>query len=208
MDYQLILDVLKNDAPLRVIEHLTLVLVTMTICIIVAIPLSVAFTRNRESKILKVVLSILSVFQSIPSFAFIALALPLLGIGVVPAIVALVAQSLLPVVRGSIVGLISVDKKVIESARGMGMNKKKILFDVELPLAMHSIINGIKTSTIYATSAATLAGFIGAGGLGILISRGLSVLVTEYILIGSILGAMLAISLDTILNKIKNKFTY
>lgn len=208
MDYQLILDVLKNDAPLRVIEHLTLVLVTMAICIVVAIPLSVAFTRNRESKILKVILSILSIFQSIPSFAFIALALPLLGIGVIPAIVALVAQSLLPVVRGSIVGFINVDKKAIEAARGMGMNKKKILFDVELPLAMHSIINGIKTSTIYATSAATLAGFIGAGGLGILISRGLSVLVTEYILIGSILGAILAISLDTILNKIKNKFTY
>lgn len=208
MDYQLILDVLKNDAPLRVIEHLTLVLLTMTICIVVAIPLSVAFTRNRESKILKIILNVLSVFQSIPSFAFIALALPLLGIGFVPAIVALVAQSLLPVVRGSIVGLLNVDKSAIEAAKGMGMNKKKILFDVELPLAMHSIINGIKTSTIYATSAATLAGFIGAGGLGILISRGLSVLVTEYILIGSILGAILAISLDTILNKIKNKFTY
>lgn len=208
MDYQLIFDVLRNDAPLRVIEHLTLVIVTMTICVVVAIPLSVAFTRNRESKILKIILNILSVFQSIPSFAFIALALPLLGIGFVPAIVALVAQSLLPVVRGSIVGLINVDKNAIEAARGMGMSKKKILFDVELPLAMHSIINGIKTSTIYATSAATLAGFIGAGGLGILISRGLSVLVTEYILIGSILGAILAISLDTILNKIKNKFTY
>lgn len=208
MDYHLILETLKNDAPLRVLEHLILVIVAIIICIIIAIPLSIAFTRNKNSKLLKIVLSLLSIFQTIPSFAFIALTMPLLGIGFMPAIVALVSQSILPIVSGSIVGIMNVDKNSIEAAKGMGMSKQKILLYVELPLAMHSIINGIRTSTVYATSAATLAGFIGAGGLGVLISRGLSVIMTEYIIVGSILGAILAISLDFILDKVKNKFIY
>lgn len=208
MDYQLILTTLKDDAPLRILEHIYLVVATMTLCILIAVPISVLFTRNRNSIILKSLLRIMSIFQSIPSFAFIALAMPLLGIGFVPAVVALVAQSLLPIVRGSIVGFMNVDKNTIEAARGMGMNKWDILFQVEFPLAMYSIINGIKTSTVYATSAATLAGFIGAGGLGVLISRGLSLIISEYILVGSVLGALLAISLDTLLNKVKNKFIY
>ena len=208
MNFQLILQTLKKDALLRVSEHLLLVVVTMVICIIIGVPFAIIFTRKKDSKILKILLNVLSIFQSIPSFAFIALALPLLGIGFVPAIVALVAQSLLPIIRGSIVGLMDVDKSAIEAAKGMGMNKREILLDVELPLAMHSIVNGIKTSTVYATSAATLAGFIGSGGLGVLISRGLSVMTTEYIIVGSILGAIIAIALDATLNKVKNKFIY
>ncbi len=208
MDYQLILKTLENDVPILVLQHLYLVLATMLICIVIAIPISVLFTRNKENMFLKALLKVMSIFQSIPSFAFIALAMPLLGIGVLPAVVALVAQSILPIVRGSIVGFMNVDKSTIEAAKGMGMNKWEILFNVEFPLAMSSIINGIKTSTVYATSAATLAGFIGAGGLGILISRGLSLIISEYIFIGSVIGALLAISLDTVLNKIKNKFTY
>ena len=208
MDYQLMLETVKDDALLRSLEHISLVITTMIICVVIAFPISIAFTRNRDSMLLKMILRILSVFQTIPSFAFIALAMPLLGIGFIPAIAALVAQSLLPVVRGFIVGLLDVDRNAIEAARGMGMNKRKILIEVELPLAMNSIINGIRISTVYATSAATLAGFIGAGGLGVLISRGLSVLASEYIIVGSLLGAILAISLDTFLDKMKNKFTY
>lgn len=202
------IETIKEDAFIRLLEHIFLVITTMILCILIAFPIGIAFTRNRDSKLLKMLLKLLSIFQSIPSFAFIALAMPLLGIGFIPAIAALVAQSLLPVVRGFIVGLLDVDKNAIEAARGMGMNKRKILTEVELPLAMGSIINGVRISTVYATSAATLAGFIGAGGLGILISRGLSVLASEYIIVGSVLGAMLAISLDTFLNKMKNKFTY
>lgn len=202
------LETIKEDAFIRLLEHIFLVATTMVLCILIAFPIGIAFTRNRDSRLLKILLKLLSIFQSIPSFAFIALAMPLLGIGFIPAIAALVAQSLLPVVRGLIVGLLDVDKNAIEAARGMGMNKRKILTEVELPLAMSSIINGVRISTVYATSAATLAGFIGAGGLGILISRGLSVLASEYIIVGSVLGAMLAITLDTFLNKMKNKFTY
>lgn len=208
MDYSLIMETLKKDSIMPLLQHIYLVLVTIAACIAIGIPISICFTRNRESKILKTIMGMLSVFQSIPSFAFIALAMPLLGIGFLPAIVALVAQSLLPIVRGAIVGFLDVDKSIIEAARGMGMSRNKVLTEVELPLAMSSILNGVKTSTVYATSAATLAGFIGAGGLGVLISRGLSVFTSEYILVGASLGAILAICLDRALDKVKNKFTY
>ncbi|OHW62876.1 carnitine transport permease protein OpuCB [Andreesenia angusta] len=208
MDYSLIIETLKKDSIIPLIQHFYLVTVTIFTCIVIGIPISIGFTRNRESRVLKTIMRILSVFQSIPSFAFIALAMPLLGIGFLPAIVALVAQSLLPIVRGAIVGFLEVDKSTIEAARGMGMSKRKVLTEVELPLAMSSILNGVKTSTVYATSAATLAGFIGAGGLGVLISRGLSVFTSEYILVGASLGAILAICLDRALDKVKNKFTY
>lgn len=208
MDYSLIMETLKKDSIIPLIQHFYLVSVTIFTCIAIGIPISIGFTRNRESRVLKTIVRILSVFQSIPSFAFIALAMPLLGIGFLPAIVALVAQSLLPIVRGAIVGFLEVDKSTIEAARGMGMSRRKVLTEVELPLAMSSILNGVKTSTVYATSAATLAGFIGAGGLGVLISRGLSVFTSEYILVGASLGAILAICLDRALDKVKNKFTY
>ena len=140
MDYQLMLETVKDDALLRSLEHISLVITTMIICVVIAFPISIAFTRNRDSMLLKMILRILSVFQTIPSFAFIALAMPLLGIGFIPAIAALVAQSLLPVVRGFIVGLLDVDRNAIEAARGMGMNKRKILIEVELPLAMNSTL--------------------------------------------------------------------
>ncbi len=208
MDINLIIKTLKDDSINLIIQHFVLVSITIAISILISIPLSVAFTRNRNSMVLKIILRILNILQTIPSFAFIAIAMPLLGIGFIPAIVALATQSLVPIIRNSISGLLEVDKSIIESAKGMGMDSKKVLFQVELPLAMSHIINGVKISTVYAVSAATLAGFIGAGGLGVLISRGLSVFVNEYIIVGASLGALLAITLDRLLEKVRMIYIY
>ncbi|MDO5707838.1 MAG: ABC transporter permease [Andreesenia angusta] len=207
MDIELIRKTLINDAPRLLGQHILLVIIAILISCAIAIPLGILFTRGKETHFSRAVLKLFGIFQSIPSFAFIAIAMPLLGIGFKPAIIALVVQSILPIIRGTISGIIELDKNIIEAAKGMGMDKKKILAEVELPLALPSIINGVKTSTVYTVSAATLAGFIGAGGLGILISRGLSAFCNEYILVGAVLGAVLAILLDYILGKLERRLS-
>lgn len=208
MNVSLILQTLREDAPALFAQHVMLVLVAMIICIAIAIPLAVVFTRKKGSMLSAVVLRILSILQSVPSFAFIAIAMPLLGIGFLPSVVALIAQSLLPIIRSSMVGILEVSPDAMEAAKGMGMSHSQILWQVELPLAMKSTINGIRTSTVYATSAAALAGYIGGGGLGVLISRGLSVFKNEYIIVGALLGAILAISLDALLGVVQKRFVY
>lgn len=205
MDIHLIKDILVNEAPRLVLQHIALIFISLFLSIIISVPMGIIFTRTKRKNIAEAVLNVFGIFQSIPSFAFIAIAMPLLGLGFLPAITALTVQSLLPILRGTMSGIIAVDKNIIEAARGMGMTKNRIIFEVELPLALPSIINGIKISAIYNTSAATLAGFIGAGGLGVLISKGLSVFTNEYIFVGATLGALIAIILDTLLDKLETR---
>ncbi len=195
------------EAPTRVLEHIVIVLITMTISILIAVPLGVLLTRDKFEKYSKYIINVLNICQTIPSFALIAIALPLLGIGFKPSIIILVLQSILPITKNTMVGLLEVDDGVIEAAKGMGMSRKEILFEVELPLAIPLILSGIKTSTIFVVSSATLAGFIGAGGLGVLISNGLNLFWKEYIIVGAGLGALLAVILDRLLGYFENKIT-
>ncbi|ODA42882.1 ABC transporter permease [Desulfosporosinus sp. BG] len=198
---------LFEKAPEALLEHSLIVVVTITIAILISVPLGIFLTRPKFKRFGLVTLNLLNVLQAIPGLAIIALALPILGLGIKPAVLALLFQSLLPIVRNTIAGIIGVSPDVKEAASGMGMSKGKILFEVEIPLAMPIILSGIRTATVYVVSMGTLASLIGAGGLGNLIMGGLSLFRPEYLIVGAGLGAIMAIFLDRLLSYLELRIT-
>jgi osmoprotectant transport system permease protein len=133
--------------------------------------------------------------------------LPIFGIGKVPAIIALTLYALLPILRNTYTGILGVDPALVDAGRGMGMTSRQILFMVELPLTLPIIMAGVRTATVLTIGVAALATFIGAGGLGDLIDRGLRVADKNLILIGAIPAAILAILFDLFLRKLEEKVT-
>ncbi|WP_407306971.1 ABC transporter permease [Desulfosporosinus sp. SB140] len=198
---------LFEKAPGALLEHSEIVLVTVTIAILISVPLGIFLTRPKFKKFGLVLLNLLNVLQAIPGLAIIALALPILGIGMKPAVVALLFQSLLPIVRNTIAGLLEVSSDVKEAASGMGMSQRRILYEVEIPLALPIILSGIRTATVYVVSIGALAALIGAGGLGNLIIGGLALFRPEYLLVGAGLGAIMAIFLDRVLSVLEHRIT-
>lgn len=198
---------LLEQAPKALLEHILIVLITVTIAIIISVPLGVFLTRPKFTKFGLFALNILNILQAIPGLAIIALALPVLGLGMKPAVLALLFQSLLPIVRNTIAGLLGVNSNVKEAASGMGMSQHKILLEVELPLALPIILSGIRTATVYVVSMGTLASLIGAGGLGNLIMGGLSLFRPEYLIVGAGLGAIMAVLLDRLLSYLEFRIT-
>lgn len=178
-------------------EHLTLVFVSETLAVAVAVPLGILATRDARFK--RVVETVGNVAQTIPTLAIIALMVPLLGLGFFPALVGLFVYALLPVLTNTITGLEDVDEKTIEAARGMGMTEWEILRKVRLPLAMPVIFAGIRTSTVLNVGTAYLAFFIGGGGLGVWVVGGIQLFNRPQLLAGAITGALLAVTLDGVL---------
>ena len=171
--------------------HLLMVGVALLVGVLVAVPLGILLTRFPRQA--APVIAVVSVFQTIPSLVFFALLIPLLGIGLEPALVALSLYSLLPILRNTYVGMRSVDPSLIDAARGQGMTSWEILYMVELPLTAPVIVTGIRLSAIYLVSWATLAALIGAGGLGDLIFSGIDSETTGLLLAGAIPTALLAL---------------
>ncbi|MGB9791631.1 MAG: ABC transporter permease [Thermacetogeniaceae bacterium] len=200
-------DALFHRAPLQLAIHIMMVLVSVSVAVAISVPLGILLTRPRFRKYGFIVLNILNVLQTIPGLAIVALAMPLLGMGLKPAIVALVVQGLLPIARNTIAGLYGVSPDVKEAALGMGMPAKRVLYEVELPLAMPVILAGIRTSAVYVVSVGTLAAYIGGGGLGDLIVTGLNMLWPEFLIVGAGLGAILAIAFDRALGCLEHRFT-
>ncbi|WP_236005988.1 ABC transporter permease [Paradesulfitobacterium ferrireducens] len=198
---------LFEKAPEAVLTHLLIVVITVALAILISVPLGVLLTRPRYRKFGVVALNILNILNAIPGMAVIALALPILGLGIKPAVVALLFQSLLPIVRNTIAGLLEVSADVKEAAAGMGMNQRQILLEVEMPLAMPIILSGIRTSTVYVVSVGTLAALIGAGGLGNMIIGGLALFMPEYLIVGAGLGAIMSIFFDRALSYLEYKIT-
>lgn len=177
-------------------EHLTLVLVSVGLAIIVAIPMGVLATRNERAK--NVVMGFGNVSQTIPTLAIIALVFPVLGLGFLPALVGLFVYALLPILTNTVAGLENVDESTVEAARGMGMTENQILRRIKLPLALPVIFAGIRTSAVLNVGTAYLAFFIGGGGLGVWVITGISLFDTAQLLAGAIPGALLAIGLDSL----------
>ncbi|GMA50793.1 hypothetical protein GCM10025857_21500 [Alicyclobacillus contaminans] len=178
-------------------QHLFLSLVAVVLGCVISVPLGVYLTRHR--RLAGPVLTVVSVIQTIPSLALLGFMIPLLGIGTVPAVIALTLYALLPMVRNTYTGIQEVDRSLIESATGMGMTRRQILWMVELPMARGIIIAGVRTSAVTTIGVATLATFIGAGGLGDIIMRGIDMIDTPTILVGAIPAALLAIVFDVLL---------
>ncbi|WP_431610246.1 ABC transporter permease/substrate-binding protein [Chryseobacterium sp. 'Rf worker isolate 10'] len=179
---------------IQVVQHLGLTFLSLFLAIIIGVPLGILIARKR--KLSGSVLGIAGILQTIPSIALLGFMIPAFGIGATPAIVALLIYALLPIIRNTYTGITEVDSAVTEAAKAMGMNRKQLLFKVELPLAMPVIIAGIRTAAVINVGVATLASFVAAGGLGEFIFGGISLNSTNMILAGAIPAALLAVLLD------------
>jgi osmoprotectant transport system permease protein len=181
------------------VRHLQIVGLAEGLAILIGVPLGFVLTRRSIRFISPILVGTANMGQTVPTLAFIGIAGAALGLGFRSAVVALMVYAVLPIVRNTYAGINSVDPAVIEAATGMGMNRRQIVFRIELPLAMPVIIAGIRTSTVVNVGTAAVAGMIGAGGLGELIITGIAVRVTELILQGAAPTAVLAITLDALL---------
>jgi osmoprotectant transport system permease protein len=179
-----------------VLQHLAIVFVSAGLTIAVGLPLGVWVTRESGRDFRDIVSASVDFGQVFPPIAVLAIMLPILGIGLWPAVVALFLYGLFPVVSGTVSGLEAVSPAVLDSARGMGMGKWRVLFTVELPLALDVIVAGVRTSVIYNVGTATVAAATGAGGLGLPIFTGISTQNTGYILTGALAVSALALILD------------
>jgi osmoprotectant transport system permease protein len=181
-------------------EHLVLVLVSTGIAVVLGVPLGLALTRRRY--LARPVIGFASVMQTVPSLALFGFLIPLPffgGIGNRTAIVALVLYALLPILRNTYTGVVSVDPAVVEAGRGLGMTDWQRLRLVEIPLAFPMILAGVRIATVVSVGLATIAAAIGAGGLGNFIFRGLSMVDHRLILAGAIPAALLAVAADALL---------
>ncbi|MBJ7571684.1 ABC transporter permease [Bacillus halotolerans] len=186
-------------------EHITISLIAVILGVAAAVPLGIVLTRMKKGA--GTIIGIVNIIQTLPSLAILAFFIPLLGVGKVPAIVALFFYSVLPILRNTYTGIRGVNKNLLESGKGIGMTDAEQIRLVELPLAAPVIMAGIRTSTIYLIGWATLASFIGGGGLGDYIFIGLNLYQPEYILGGAVPVTILAIVIDYVLALTERKIT-
>jgi osmoprotectant transport system permease protein len=192
-----------NDLIKKTLQHLALTFVALALAIIVALPLGILlYTNPRASNI---ILYIAGLLQTIPSIALLAIMIPLFGIGPLPAIVALFLYAILPILRNTVNGLRNVDPLLKEVAASLGMSKMQALKYVEWPLASPSIITGIRVAAVINVGTATLAAFIGAGGLGEYIVTGLALNNTRMIMMGAVPAAILALVIEFIFEVIEKR---
>ena len=189
-------------------EHIQLVAISSSITIIIGIPLGIWVTRPGGRDFLPIVSDITSFGQTFPPVAVLALAVPVLGFGLMPTIVALFLYSLLPVVRNTIAGLRAVPTHLLDAAYGMGMGRLQVLFRVELPLSARVILAGVRISVIINIGTAMIGAVIGAGGLGSPIIAGLVRDNLAFIIEGALPAALLAILADQFLANIESSFAY
>jgi osmoprotectant transport system permease protein len=180
---------------LRTGEHIMLTGFSTGTAILIGIPLGIIIFRNAWLR--GPVMAVIGILQTIPSLAMLVFLLALLQkIGALPALIALTVYALLPIVRNTLTGLQGVSPQVIEAATGIGMTKYQQLKLVRIPLAAPVIIAGIRTAAVVGVGIATLSAFIGAGGLGQFINRGLALYDTKLILLGAVPTALLALIVD------------
>lgn len=182
-------------------QHVVLVAAAAAIAIAVGVPLGVLLTRR--PRLARPVLAAANLVQTIPSLALFGFLIPipfLGGIGARTAIVALVVYSLLPILRNTYTGIRSVDPAVVEAATGLGMTDRQRLASVELPLAFPVVLAGIRIAVVVGIGLATIAAAIGAGGLGVLIFRGVATVDHRLILAGALPAAVLALAADAALS--------
>ena len=198
----------RYEVATLTLEHLWIVGVSTLLAVIVGIPLGVLITRKRSLQ--KPVIAMANIIQTIPSLALFGFLLPAPWIGDRAerlAIFALTLYALLPLIRNTYVGITSVDRSIVDAARGMGLTDWQLLYKVELPLAASVILAGIRVALVISIGLATIAAAIGAGGLGELIFRGLAMVNNSVILAGAIPAAVMALLADSLLGWLEKRFT-
>ncbi|MFL6194113.1 MAG: glycine betaine ABC transporter substrate-binding protein [Thermoanaerobaculia bacterium] len=184
----------RRDLLRRTLEHLGLSAAALLLGALVAIPMGLWLERHRRAA--EPAIRVLGVFQTVPSLALLAFMIPFLGVGTAPAIVALWIYSLFPIVRNTFTGVRDADPRAVEAATALGMTPGQILRQIRFPLAAPVVMAGLRTAAVLTVGTATLAAFIGAGGLGEPIVTGLQLADTGMILSGAIPAALLALLVD------------
>lgn len=187
------------------IEHLQLTGTAIISSILIGVPLGIFITRHE--RLANPVLAIANIFQTIPSIAFFGILIPILGIGKKTAILVLFLYALLPIIKNTYTGIKEVSPFMIDAGKGMGMTNAQILRMVELPQALSVIMAGVRIATVINIGTTTIAAYIGGGGLGDLIFKGIQMYRNDMILAGAIPAALLAIIADKLLGYVELKLT-
>ncbi len=184
-------------------EHAILVSVSVSLAFLISF--AVAIWASRQPRVYPPIMGITALLYTIPSLALFALLIPLVGLGRVPAIIGLVAYSLLILIRNIATGLREVPADVVEAALGMGMSPWQLLLTIELPLAMPVIIAGLRIATVTVIGIATIAAYINAGGLGTLIFTGIAQDFPAKIVVGAGLASAMAVGADAGLSRLERR---
>jgi len=208
-----ILDFLAQNLDLMLkltIEHISLVAVAVGLATLTGVPIGIAITQNERAA--NAVLYIASIIITIPSIALFGLMIPLLstigqGIGYLPAVIAVLLYSQLPIIRNTYTAINNVSPALREAARGIGMSPGQRLRLVEIPLAIPVIMAGVRTAVVMNIGVMAIAAYIGAGGLGVLISRGISQSDPRQLIAGAIAVSVLAIIVDYGLLRLQRRLT-
>lgn len=191
-------------------QHLGIVAVAVGLAIVTGVPIGIAITQNK--RVADAVLYVASIMITIPSIALFGLLIPVLsligqGIGYLPAVIAILLYSQLPIIRNTYTAITNVDPALREAARGMGMTAAQRLARVEIPLAVPIIMAGVRTAVVMNIGVAAIAAYIGAGGLGVFISRGISQTDPRQLITGALAVSVLAIVADYALLWVQKKLT-
>ncbi len=190
------------------VEHIWLVGITMLISVAIGVPLGILVARRPWLS--KPILGVANIAETIPSLALLGILLPVPWLGARAdrlAIAALTLYALLPIIRNTATGITGIDPAVREAARGMGMTDQQILWHVELPLSLSTILAGVRVATVLTIGVATIAAAVGAGGLGEYIFRGLAMVNNSLILAGAIPAALLALGADFLLSVLERRLS-
>ena len=192
------------------VEHVAIVGVAVSLAILTGVPIGIAITQNQ--RVADRVLYGASMIMTIPSVALFGLMIPILsligqGIGYLPAVIAVLLYSQLPIIRNTYTAITNVDPALREAARGMGMTTRQRLGRVEIPLAVPIIMAGVRTAVLINIGVTAIAAYIGAGGLGALITRGISQTDPRQLIAGAVAVSLLAVTVDFALLLVQQRLT-
>ncbi len=187
------------------VEHIQLTALALLAAIVIGVPLGILISYVRPAS--KPVMAFANLVQAIPSMALLGLAIPVLGIGMKPAVFLVVIYSLLPIIKNTYAGLESTNAQTLEAAEGIGLTRWQILFRVRLPLALPVIMTGVRISAVSAVGLMTLAAFVGGGGLGFLVFSGIRTINNYKILGGAIPSCILALLVDRVFSAVETIVT-
>ncbi len=181
------------------LEHIQISLLSIVIAMVIGLIIGILISEYQKTS--KIVIGIVNFIYTIPSISLLGFLIPLSGVGDTTAVIALTVYALLPMVRNTHTGLTNVSPLLVEAATGMGSTRMQVLLKVKLPLAMPVIISGIRNMAVMTIALAGIASFIGAGGLGVAIYRGITTNNKAMTLVGSLLIAVLAIVVDFLIGR-------
>jgi osmoprotectant transport system permease protein len=200
----------KDTLMILTVEHVQLVGLAVAIALAIGVPLGIYLTTN--DRLAESVLQMASIMMTVPSIALFGIMMPVLsiinqGIGFVPAVIALILYSQLPIIRNTYVAIKNVDPQIRDAANGIGMTTWQRLKKIEIPNALPLIMAGVRTAVVISIGIGAIASFIGAGGLGVIINQGIARTNQEMIIAGSIAVSILAVFADTFLGMLQRLLT-